>query len=72
MGIIENSEIISPKFIRRVEVYPPKDSDGDYVDQPFAIESESSDYPSSFVFSYISDIRSNDQKDYKYFIDETG
>ena len=72
MGIIENSEIISPKFIRRVEVYPPKDSDGDYVDQPFAIEAESSDYPSSFVFSYISDIRSNDQKDYKYFIDETG
>lgn len=72
MGVIENSELVSPKVIRRVEIYPPKDSDGTYVDEPFAIESESSDYPSGYVFSYISEIRSNDSKDYKYFVDQTG
>ncbi len=72
MGVVENSELVSPKFIRRVEIYPPKDSEGSYVDQPFAIESSSSDYPSSFVFDYISEIQSSTQKDYKYFTDETG
>jgi len=72
MGIVENSELVSPKFIRRVEIYPPKDSEGSYVDQPFSIEAASTAYSSGYVFSYISEILSNDQKDYKYFVDETG
>ncbi len=72
MGVYENSELVSPLFVRRVEVYPPADKNGEYIDKPFAVESQSSNTSNSYVFNYISDISSNSALDYKYFIDEMG
>lgn len=72
MGVSENPELVSPLFVRRVEIYPPGDAKGDYIDKPFAVESSSSNTSNNYVFRYLSDISSNASLDYKYFVDNMG
>ena len=72
MGIVENSEIVSPKFIRRVEVYPPKDSEGKFVEKPWAVEKYTNDSMTDVKLSYIFDISTRVDLDYKYFKDDLG
>jgi hypothetical protein len=66
----ENLKNVPPDIVRRIEVYPPKDSEGKFVEKPWAIEKSTNDSMTDVKLSYISDISTRIDLDYKYFKDE--
>ena len=72
IGTEENLSIVPPDIVRRIEVYPPKDSEGKFVEKPWAVEKYTNDYMTDVRLSYISDISTRTDLDYKYFKDDLG
>jgi hypothetical protein len=66
----ENLKNVPPDIVRRIEVYPPKDSEGKFLEKPWAIEKSTNDSMTDVKLSYISDISTRIDLDYKYFKDE--
>ena len=67
VGTFENLKIVPPDIVRRIEVYPPKDSEGKFVEKPWAVEKYTNDSMTDVKLSYISDISTRIDLDYKYF-----
>ena len=72
VGTFENLKIVPPDIVRRIEVYPPKDSEGKFVEKPWAVEKYTNDSMTDVKLSYISDISTRIDLDYKYFKDDLG
>ena len=70
VGTFENLKIVPPDIVRRIEVYPPKDSEGKFVEKPWAVEKYTNDSMTDVKLSYISDISTRIDLDYKYFKDD--
>jgi hypothetical protein len=66
----EDLKKVPPDIVRRIEVYPPKDSEGKFVEKPWAIEKYTNDSMTDVRLSYISDISTRTDLDYKYFKDD--
>jgi hypothetical protein len=66
----ENLKNVPPDIVRRIEVYPPKDSEGKFVEKPWAVEKYTNDSMTDVKLSYISDISTRIDLDYKYFKDD--
>lgn len=72
LGMYERLDIVPPDIVRRIEVYPPKDSEGKYLEKPWAVEKSTNDVMTDVSLRYINDIATKIDLDYKYFKDDLG
>ncbi len=72
LGMYERLDVVPPDIVRRIEVYPPKDSEGKYLEKPWAVEKSTNDVMTDVNLRYINDIATKIDLDYKYFKDDLG